>query len=110
MVARRWPLFINATAMCIAIVVFPEPPFSFPTTMTCGVVANPASTCNMTLGSYSCVNVLTLPDSVLFNTAHGTHAFPKCCHVLVRYAQDLDKSCRWGRPVDRRPGNCRRHR
>src|SRR5258706_7002381 len=36
MVARRWPLFINATAMCIAIVVFPEPPFSFPTTMTCG--------------------------------------------------------------------------
>src|SRR6266852_2413920 len=36
MVARRCPLFINATAMCIAIVVFPEPPFSFPTTMTCG--------------------------------------------------------------------------
>src|SRR5258708_26448295 len=36
MVARRWPLFINATAICIAIVVFPEPPFSFPTTMTWG--------------------------------------------------------------------------
>jgi hypothetical protein len=36
MVARRCPHFINATAMCIAIVVFPEPPFSFPTTMTWG--------------------------------------------------------------------------
>jgi hypothetical protein len=36
MVARRWPLFINATAICIAIVVFPEPPFSFPTKMTWG--------------------------------------------------------------------------
>src|SRR6267378_2683231 len=36
MVARRWPLFINATAICMAIVVFPEPPFSFPTTMTWG--------------------------------------------------------------------------
>src|SRR5258705_5560185 len=36
MVARRSPLFINATAMCIAIVVFPEPPFSLPTTMTWG--------------------------------------------------------------------------
>src|SRR5258706_8662074 len=36
MVARRWPHFISATAIWIAIVVFPEPPFSFPTTMTCG--------------------------------------------------------------------------
>src|SRR5258708_16900885 len=36
MVASRWPLFINATAICMAIVVFPEPPFSFPTTMTWG--------------------------------------------------------------------------
>src|SRR5207253_9042571 len=31
-----WPAFISATTMCIAIVVFPEPPFSFPTTITCG--------------------------------------------------------------------------
>ena len=35
MVATRWPAFNSATAICIAVVDFPEPPFSLPSTMTC---------------------------------------------------------------------------
>src|SRR5436309_15673327 len=35
MVATRWPAFIRATAICKAVVHFPEPPFSLPSTTTC---------------------------------------------------------------------------
>src|SRR5882757_3823917 len=34
MVATRCPTFIRATATCIAVVDFPEPPFSLPSTTT----------------------------------------------------------------------------
>ena len=34
MVATRWPAFISATAMCMAVVDLPEPPFSLPSTTT----------------------------------------------------------------------------
>src|SRR5215470_15021347 len=34
-VATRWPALSSATAMCIAVVDLPEPPFSFPSTITC---------------------------------------------------------------------------
>jgi hypothetical protein len=39
--------FISATATCIAIVLFPEPPFSFPTTITCGTPADFGAAFNM---------------------------------------------------------------
>src|SRR5262245_51679070 len=35
MVATRWPALSSATAMCIAVGDLPEPPFSFPRTITC---------------------------------------------------------------------------
>src|ERR1035437_8175435 len=35
MVATLWPDFISATAICIAIVDLPDPPFSLPTTIMC---------------------------------------------------------------------------
>src|SRR5262249_44990967 len=35
MVATRCPAFSKAMATCIAVVDFPEPPFSFPRTTTC---------------------------------------------------------------------------
>src|SRR3954454_15607761 len=35
MVATRWPALSNATATCRAVVDFPEPPFSLPSTTTC---------------------------------------------------------------------------
>src|SRR5437899_8291586 len=47
MVATRCPAFISATTICIATVVLPEPPFSFPTTITCGEVGNSMGACNM---------------------------------------------------------------
>src|ERR1043166_4483402 len=34
-VATRWPALSSATATCIAVVDLPEPPFSFPSTITC---------------------------------------------------------------------------
>src|SRR5215813_14241458 len=49
MVATRCPKFIRATARCMAMVDFPVPPFSLPTTMTCAEVERRALACtNMT--------------------------------------------------------------
>src|SRR5258708_37321270 len=49
MVATRCPQFASATARCIAIVDFPVPPFSLPTTMTCSTACRFAPACtNMT--------------------------------------------------------------
>src|SRR5450759_277283 len=35
MVATLWPDLLSATAICIAIVDLPDPPFSLPTTIMC---------------------------------------------------------------------------
>src|SRR3954447_10860861 len=64
MVTTRWPAFNSATARCIAMVVFPEPPFSFPTTMTCGEPGDRAGAHNIRA---SCITfdaeVVSLPDT-----------------------------------------------
>src|SRR5215475_2078598 len=45
MVATRWPACSSATATCMAVVDFPEPPFSLPRTMTCADTGAPTSAC-----------------------------------------------------------------
>src|SRR5437667_6505425 len=46
MLATRWPAFIRATVTCIEVVDFPEPPFSFPSTITCPERGNPTGACS----------------------------------------------------------------
>src|SRR5580698_2124198 len=45
MVATRWPACNSATAICMAVVDLPEPPFSLPRTMTCAENGLPTSAC-----------------------------------------------------------------
>src|SRR6266498_3204019 len=62
MVATRCPKFIRATARCMAMVDFPVPPFSLPTTMTCAEAGRLALACtNMTQPCYSAFSTETPP-------------------------------------------------
>src|SRR5436190_15534138 len=71
MVATRCPALSSATATCIAIVVLPEPPFSFPTTMTCGAPDGPTGNINGLL--YASHNRAGRGGAPRVDAGHETH-------------------------------------
>src|SRR5215468_7344406 len=79
MVATRCPKFIRATARCMAMVDFPVPPFSLPTTMTCAEAERLALACtNMTRKPFA----YSVPTQANFLAARYEL---NCCHATLAH-------------------------
>src|SRR4051794_15384888 len=57
MVATRWPALSKAMAICSAVVDFPEPPFSLPSTTTCAAPDCPGLACTSMFDPWRCFQI-----------------------------------------------------
>src|SRR5436305_3614196 len=64
MVATRWPALSKAMAICSAVVDFPEPPFSLPSTTTCAAPDCPGLACTSMFDPCRCFQIACVRGQV----------------------------------------------